>query len=86
MHRYSKFKESAPERILYIICCNCRTRNPCGTACPCRHNGIKCMSACGQCYGVECSNGMELELSQDSDKSSCASDSDQNVFEYLFNM
>ena len=26
---------------------------------PCRHHGIKCMTACGQCQGSECINAME---------------------------
>ena len=52
-------KEIAPERLLKVIRCNCKSlRNLCGSnACSCRKFGIKCISSCSGCHGEEdCKN------------------------------
>lgn len=53
-------KEVAPENLLKVIRCKCKsTNNQCGTnVCTCRKHGIKCMPACGGCHGENCKNKM----------------------------
>ena len=49
----------APENILNFIRCNCNIskKNPCSTnICSCRNYGLVCVSACGDCHGVNCEN------------------------------
>ena len=55
----SLFKDAAPPDLLKIVRCNCKmtSRNPCGSnICSCRINGIHCVSACGDCFGINCNN------------------------------
>ena len=49
----------APEFLLKVIRCNCKTKNknPCaGIKCSCRKNGLHCVAACGDCRGRDCNN------------------------------
>ena len=58
-------QEVAPESLLKFIRCKCKvsSRNPCGTnICSCRKNGLKCVTACGDCRGENCKNAEELIL------------------------
>ncbi len=51
--------EPGPQELLNLIRCNCKmsSKSPCGTSlCSCRKNGLKCVSACGDCHGVSCQN------------------------------
>ena len=69
----------APEKILKFVRCNCKLmgKNVCGTnACTCRRTGLRCISACGQCYGKNCNNAKD---DMDSDEMS----EDLNNFEIL---
>jgi len=53
------FQDIAPDDLLKVIRCNCKitSKNPCSTRiCSCRRNGISCLSACGDCRGVDCNN------------------------------
>ena len=46
---------AAPERLLNVIRCNCKTG--CDTKrCSCRKHGLKCTGCCGECKGTSCSN------------------------------
>jgi hypothetical protein len=79
--------EAAPEHILKFVRCKCKlsTKNPCGTnTCTCKKNGLKCMAACGNCYGNQCNNREEIianEQSSDDDNI----DADDNIFNILEN-
>ena len=47
--------------------CKCKlsSRNPCGTnACTCRKNGLKCVTACGDCRGNDCKNAEDIALDE----------------------
>ena len=49
----------APDELLNIVRCNCKmsSKNPCGgRQCSCRNHGLKCVPACGDCRGLNCSN------------------------------
>ena len=53
------FQEIALPEWLKIIRCNCKasSRNSCKSKlCSCVANGLKCVSACGDCQGTNCSN------------------------------
>jgi len=54
---------AAPEALLKFVRCKCKltSRNTCGTnACSCRKNGLKCVTACGDCRGLNCQNADEI--------------------------
>jgi len=56
--------DAAPENLLQFIRCKCKltSKNPCGTnICSCRKNGLKCVTACGDCRGEDCKNSEEIE-------------------------
>ena len=45
---------AAPENYLKFVRCKCKlsSKNPCGTnICSCHKNGLKCVTACGDCRG-----------------------------------
>lgn len=70
---------AAPDNILRLIRCNCKSKkNPCSTsACSCRKHGLLCVSACGNCSGVECENSEKrIDFSDDTDI-----DEDRNIFD-----
>ncbi|CAG9769581.1 unnamed protein product [Ceutorhynchus assimilis] len=50
-------KEPAPERVLNIISCNCKSG--CDNRCGCRRNGLNCTNMCGYCAGHGCTNRMD---------------------------
>ena len=55
---------AAPERLLKFVRCKCRltSKNPCeSNACSGRKNGLKCVTACGDCQGENCKNSEEVE-------------------------
>ncbi len=57
----------APENLLKFVRCKCKlsSRNPCGTnACSCRKNGLKCVSACGDCRGEGCYNSEDASIEE----------------------
>lgn len=57
----------APEDIIDIISCNCKTI--CGWRCRCIKNNLKCTDLCGQCAGVSCANVESLDFDEmDADK------------------
>ena len=52
-------KVVAPEMLLKIIRCNCKSTSkaPCSTnLCSCRKHGLQCLSSCGECHGETCEN------------------------------
>lgn len=51
-------KAIAPEFILKMIFCNCKT--DCGKLCSCRKSGLNCSNLCGQCQGNSCSNVFQV--------------------------
>ena len=56
--------DAAPERLLKFVRCKCKltSKNPCGSnVCSCRKNGLKCVTACGDCQGENCKNSEEVE-------------------------
>lgn len=62
--------EPAPENLLKFIRCNCKmsARNTCGgNMCSCRKNGLKCVTACGDCRGEGCKNTEEIMFDDDRD-------------------
>uniref|UniRef100_UPI00358E3900 uncharacterized protein n=1 Tax=Myxine glutinosa TaxID=7769 RepID=UPI00358E3900 len=45
----------APDYLLKFVCCNCE--GECSTLrCCCKKQGVKCISACGNCHGNSCQN------------------------------
>ena len=67
----------APDNILRFIRCNCKSlkKSPCSTnVCSCRKQGLVCVSACGDCHGVNCQN-CENEVDMEND------DEDGNIFD-----
>lgn len=46
--------EPAPESILQLISCNCKT--DCSSRCGCRKAGLRCSEICGHCQGMQCLN------------------------------
>ena len=52
--------EAAPDYLLNVVRCNCKTTSArtCdkNTNCSCQKNGLRCVSACGDCRGVSCCN------------------------------
>jgi len=57
---------AAPECLLKIIRCNCGGKCS-NKACTCCKNGLKCTPACGQCKGITCMNGPQVESHDDDD-------------------
>ena len=58
---------AAPETLLKCVRCKCKlsSRNRCGTnVCSCRKNGLKCVTACGNCRGENCRKLRTLFLHQ----------------------
>ena len=56
-------KDVAPKNLLKFVRCKCKltSRNPCGTnTCSCRKNGLKCVTACGDCRECGCNNAQEV--------------------------
>ncbi len=56
---------AAPECLLKFVRCKCKltSKSPCGTnLCSCRKNGLKCVTACGDCRGESCKNSEEIIL------------------------
>ena len=55
--------DPAPESLLKFVRCKCKlsSKNPCGSnICSCRKNGLKCITACGDCRGESCKNAEEV--------------------------
>ena len=55
--------DAAPESLLKFVRCKCKlsSKNPCGSnICSCRKNGLKCVTACGDCRGESCKNAEEV--------------------------
>jgi hypothetical protein len=53
----------APENLLSVVRCQCR--KDCSSAsCSCRKHGLQCVSACGRCHGMDCSN-VNLDITDD---------------------
>jgi len=66
-----------PDNILHVIRCNCNTskKRPCSTnICSCRKHGLVCVSACGDCHGVNWDN-CEKEIDIETN------DGDGNIFD-----
>ena len=62
------FQVPAPADLLKFIRCNCKvtSKNPCSSnSCTCRSNGLKCVTACGDCRGYNCSNTEDDESKHD---------------------
>ena len=56
----------APEKLIQIIRCNCKT-NCDSKKCTCRKHGLECSSGCEDCKGVSCSNSLTLADLEDFD-------------------
>ena len=68
---------SAPDNILRFIRCNCNSlkKSPCSNnVCSCKRHGLVCVSACGDCHGVDCEN-CDVEIDIDTE------DKDGNIFD-----
>ena len=66
--------------------CNISSKNRCGTAlCPCRKNGIYCMSACSNCRGELCTNVKTDDIIDDglNDSDTDGFDFERNIFHIL---
>ena len=78
---------AAPDNILRFIRCNCNVtkKSPCSTnVCSCRRHGLQCVSACGNCIGVECENCDNDEVSSDEESVGSDQDADGNIFDDIF--
>ena len=56
-------------KLCFIRCnCNISKKSPCNTnVCSCKRHRLPCVSACGNCNGVECENSVQQEVSSDED-------------------
>jgi hypothetical protein len=58
-----------PSSILKFISCNCQrtaTENSReNNRCSCKRFGLKCISACGNCHGLNCPNSIAQEVNED---------------------
>ena len=64
--------DTAPDSLLKFVRCKCKlsSTNPCSTnVCSCHKNGIKCVTACGDCHGEGCSNSEDLMLDPEEESS-----------------
>ena len=81
------FKEIAPDDLLNVIRCNCKTttKNPRGSrTCSCKRNGIPCVAACGDCRGIECNNRSDQnDEDDDDDGEEDYENIDRNIFDIL---
>ena len=51
----------APEKLLSIIRCNCKTNSE-TRRCSCRKHGLECNISCGECRGQNCLNSKSVEM------------------------
>lgn len=51
----------APVELLQFTCCNCNG-DCCNRRCSCKKNDVKCISACGNCKGISCKNGVNDDV------------------------
>ena len=73
---------AAPDSLLKFVRCKCKlsSKNPCSTnICSCRKNGLKCVTACGDCHGEGCNNSEEIMLEIEEEIGSCNTDAG-NIF------
>ena len=56
----------APDELLRVIRCNCRT-DCCTMRCTCKKHNIKCSPACGNCRGSGCMNSDSLVCDEEQD-------------------
>ena len=57
----------APEKLLSIIRCNCKTN--CETrCCSCRKHGLECNISCGECRGQNCLKSKSVEMGVESEE------------------
>lgn len=80
--------EAAPEWLLKVIRCNCKTtsRRPCSSQlCSCRRNGLSCVAACGGCHGESCENAEAPPPDTDDEieEQSMTDSNERNIFEIL---
>lgn len=55
--------------LLKCVSCKCKlsSKNPCGSnTCTCRMHGLKCVTACGECWSEGCKNAEEIIYDEDS--------------------
>ena len=79
------FQPSAPEELLTVIQCKCKNsaRDECGTNIfSCKRNGLSCVTACGECWGVCCYNSATVEEEQVEENE--AEMDKRNLFDALF--
>ena len=76
----------APDNISKSIRCNCNSskKNPCtNNMCNCKRHGLICVSACGDCHGVDCENcQMEIGIETDEDDSFSDTFTDENIHNF----
>ena len=66
-------REPAPERLIHLITCNCRS----GCERNCRRSGLPCTSMCGLCAGHGCSNHDTSDDTSDGEDYTSWSDEDE---------
>ncbi|VDI77900.1 Hypothetical predicted protein [Mytilus galloprovincialis] len=60
-------RQPAPQRLLSIIRCNCKTN--CDTRrCTCRKHGLECNISCGECRGQSCMNSRHGDIDVEADE------------------
>ena len=66
--------DAPSDDLLKVILCKCKfsSKNTCGSKqCSCANNRLRCVSACGDCRGVSCSNvsadreGIDMDIEND---------------------
>ena len=62
----ARTKPMAPDGLLNLISCNCK-KDCSNMRCSCKRNGVKCISACGNCHGTECQNATTKPDDDDTD-------------------
>ena len=69
-----------PDNILRFIRCSCNIskKRPCSNnTCSCKKHGLVCVSACGNCNGIDCENyENEVDMDDFSDE-----EEDRNIFD-----
>jgi len=70
--------DATPDSLLKSARCKCKlsSKNPCSTnVCSCHKNGLKYVTACGDCHGEGCNSSKEIFLDNEEEASSTDAES-----------
>ena len=79
--------DAVPDSLLKFVQCKFKlsSKNLCSTkVCSCHKNGLKCVTACGDCHGKVCNNSEDLVLDPEEENSSTYTGSIFYQFSYVY--